>query len=118
MAYTNALSSIVHHDRLFKKIPPFEDNFKSKLNIFKEQILIHHNIDKTCTSDIQEIKNILTEHKNSPVEFARKNQFVICSEDYKIKTIDIHKIQNYLNKAKIFIQVIDNIISKNESIFR
>ena len=118
LAYTNSMAAILYYDRLFKKIPPFNDTFESKFNIFKARCIERHGLDNNYLIDMQDIKNTLLEHKKSPIEFARKDKFVICSENYKMKTIDLNVLSEYINKAKVFIQEMDNIVSKNERIFR
>jgi len=66
---------------------------------------------------VGEIKDIIMQHKKSPVEFTRNDSFVICSEDYKMKTISLEKMRNYISKSKIFMQNINNIINKNQQIY-
>lgn len=117
LAYTNAMSAILYHDRLFKQIPPFNDTFESKFNMFKTRCIGKHKLDKVHLMDLQEIKNIIQEHKASPVEFAKKDKFVICSDNYKMKTIELNDLNAYINKAKVFIGQMDTIVGKNERIF-
>ena len=118
LAYTNAMSAILYHDRLFKKIPAFNDTFESKFNLFKARCVDEHKLDKSYLIDLYDIKSTILEHKKSPVEFTRKDKFVICSEDYKMRTISLTELANYINKAKVFIQDMDNIVSKNDGLFR
>lgn len=118
LAYTNAMGAILYHDRLFKKIPPFQETFESKFNMFKERCVIRHNLDKGHITDIQNIKDIIVEHKKSPVEFVRKDRFVICSDSYRMRAIGVNEIADYINKAKLFIQEMDDIVCENEGIFR
>ena len=118
LAYSNAISAIIYHDRLFKKVPPFQDNFESKFNIFKERSIITHKLDKSYLQEIQDLKDILSEHKKSPLEFSRKDRFFICSDNYHMKSVGINEITKYLSKAKIFIEEVDNILKKNERIFK
>ena len=118
LAYTNAMSAILYYDRLFKKIPPFNEAFESKFNTFKARCVEKYNLDKTYLIDMQDIKNTISEHKKSPIEFARKDKFVICSENYKMRAIGLNELSTYINKAKVFIQEVDNITSKNDGLFR
>ena len=118
LSYTNSVAAILYYERLFKRIPPFQDTFESKLNMFRERCLLKYNIDKSYLTEIQDIKDIIIEHRKSPVEFKRKDQFVICSDNYRIKSISINDIKNYINKAKVFIEAMDNIVSKDEGLFR
>ena len=80
--------------------------------------MIKHNIPNIYTKLIQDVKNIILQHKKSPVEFIRKDQIVICSENYQMQVIDLNKIKDYIYKTKTFVQLMDKIVSKNEHIFR
>ena len=118
LALTYAMSSILYYEKLFKRIPAFTDNFESKLNIFKERCVNKYNIDRVYLTLLQNIKNIMIEHKKSPMEFERKGKFVICSNSYRLRTITINQIKEYITKTKEFVQLSTNIVSKNEEIFR
>jgi hypothetical protein len=118
LAYTNSIASLLYFERLLKRIPPFQENFDSKFMIFKETCVLKYNIDKSYIVDIQDLKNIIIAHRKSPVEFARKDRFVICSDNYKLKTISVDELKKQIDKAKLFIQEINNITSKDEGLFR
>jgi len=116
LALTNALGSVLYYERHFKNIPPFQDNFSSKLNMFILRCIEKHNINKDYPTHIQDIKEIIVQHRKSPVEFTRKDSFIICSEDYNMRSISLGQITDYLKKTKLFIQEASNIVSKNENI--
>jgi len=118
LAYTNAIGSLLYFERVFKRIPPFQDNFESKFMMFKEMCVQKYKIDRNYIADIQDLKNIILSHKKSPIEFTRKDRFVICSNNYTLETISISNIKKYLDKAKLFIEEINNITSKDEGLFR
>ena len=118
LALTNAMSSILYYERLFKRIPAFNDNFDSKFTIFRTKCVDRLNIDKKYIKLISEIKEIIVEHKKSPVEFERNNKFVICSSTYRMRTISIEEIKKYITETRMFIQEANNIVSRNEGIFR
>lgn len=118
LALTYAVGSILHYERTFKKIPPFQDNFSSKFNMFRAKIVDKYKINSDYVDFIQDVKDIILQHKQSPVEFVRKDRFVICSDDYKMKTISIENMREYLNKTKSFIALASTIVSKNEEIFK
>lgn len=117
LALTNTMAAVLYYERLFKRIPPFLNNFESKFNMFRLKTAIKHNIDTSYLTLMQDVKDIILEHKKSPVEFARKDRFVICSDNYKMKTITIDKIRDYIAKTKLFIEEADKIISKEEHLF-
>ena len=113
LSMANALVSVLYFDRMYKRIPAFAESFEGKFNAFKQHCVHRYDIDKSYIGDIQEIKNIIIEHKKSPVEFVRKDRFVICTEKYKIRTLGIADIKSYLSKAKLFIEGMENIVNKN-----
>lgn len=114
LAYTNSIAALLHYERLYKRIPPFrDDSFESKFNMFRERCVIKHKIDKSYLTEIQDIKDIIVAHRKSPVEFKRRDMLVICSDNYRMKTIGVYDLQKYLDKAKVFIEAIDIIIVEN-----
>jgi len=118
LALTYGMSSLLHYERLFKRIPPFADNFAGKFELFKDKCLEKYNIDNEIVKIMQDTKEIIVAHKKSPMEFPRKETLVICNGDYRMKTISANMIKDYVEKAKLFIKNISTIVSKDESIFR
>lgn len=118
LAYANAMSAVLYQDRVLKKIPPFKNNFESKFHMFRQRCVDRYKIDRNYVIEMQNLKEIIVEHKKSPVEFVRKDRFVICSDNYKLKTINLEEIKSYLKKAKLFIGEVITILSKNEGLFR
>ena len=116
LALTNTMGSVLHYERLFKRIPPFHDNFSSKFNLFKEYAE-KENIDVGYLRLIQNMKNIILKHKKSPVEFTRKDQFVICNGSFKLHTISVNELKDYVSKAKSFLSNTESIISGNGEMF-
>jgi hypothetical protein len=117
LALTNAIGSLLHYERTFKKVPQFEDTFISKFRVFKENCAKKYKIEESNISLIQEIKDIVLQHKKSPIEFTRKDSFVICSDDYIMQTITLEKMKTYILKSKSFLQKISNIIERNNQIY-
>jgi len=117
LALTNAMSSLLYYERLFKRVPPFAENFEAKFALFKEKIAPRFNIDKQYLNLIRDVKEVIVEHRKSPVEFVRNDRFVICNSSYKMRTISIEQIKKYVAQSKLFVNMINDIVSKNESIF-
>ncbi|RMF06793.1 hypothetical protein D6764_01435 [Candidatus Woesearchaeota archaeon] len=118
LAITNGMASVLYYERLFKKIPPFHDTFESKYNMFVAKIIPRYNIDKKILKIIAEVRDTILEHKKSPVEFARKDSFVICSDNYKMKKITIEELKKYISETKKFLEQMNSITRKNEEIFK
>jgi len=118
LSLTSAMASVLYYERTFKNIPPFVDNFENKFRLFKEKCVPKHSLDKAYVETITEVKEAVIAHRKSPIEFARKENFVICSDNYKLKTITIEQIKKYIDLTKTFLKETSVIISKNERIFR
>ncbi|MBL7054443.1 hypothetical protein ISS05_01655 [Candidatus Woesearchaeota archaeon] len=116
LALTNAMGSVLYYERLFKRVPPFHDNFSSKFNLFKEYAE-KKKVNEEYLKLIQNTKSIIVKHKTSPVEFARKDQFVICNGSYKTHTISVNELKDYIAKAKSFLRQTQDIVSENENLF-
>ena len=110
---TYSMASILLYERLYKRIPPFTETFDSMFTMFKARLTRRYHINIEYITLIQEVKKILEEHKKSPVEFARKGKFVICSDTYKIKVVDADLIKKYINKAKLFVIEAENMVKTN-----
>ena len=37
LAFSYGIGSVLHYERLFKRIPPFPDNFASKFELFRDK---------------------------------------------------------------------------------
>ncbi len=118
LALTNAMASVLYYERTFKSIPPFVDNFENKFRLFKEKCAPKYDLSKKYADAIAEVKEAVLAHRKSPIEFARKENFVICSDNYKLKTITIEQIKGYIDLTKTFLKETTVIVSKNERIFR
>ena len=111
------VSSLLHHEKLFKRIPPFHDTFPSRFEIFKDKMIPKYELSPKYVKLIKDVGSIISEHKKSPVEFARKDKFVICSPSYSLKTIDTNLVKKYIFETKVFVDNVNKIVSKHEGIF-
>ncbi|NQU98149.1 hypothetical protein HQ533_01670 [Candidatus Woesearchaeota archaeon] len=117
-ALSNAMSSLVYYERTFKRIPQFQDTQESKFNVFKDRLVERHNINKEYLRLIQEVREILLEHRRSPVEFSRGDRFVICSSNYRMKTISVEDIKKYIAKTRLFVADMERLVSRDAGIFK
>jgi len=118
LAMTSSMGSVLHYDLLFKRVPLFNDNFEDKFRLFKDECAKRYSINQEHLALLREIKDIIVAHKKSPVEFSRQDRFIICNGSYKMKTISISQLKMNIEKAKEFIEVNNNIVNKDEHIFK
>jgi hypothetical protein len=118
LALTNAMGALLYYERLFKRVPPFHDNFESKMNLFREKCTARYKLSRDYLLLMREVKELVMEHKRSPMEFARKNSLVICSESYQLRTVSLDQIKKYLGKTKDFVREVELIVSQNDGMFK
>ena len=109
LALLNGMNSILEYERLYRRVSALPESLELRLNIF-EAISKRYDITGEELNLIRSIKNILQRHKNSPVEFSRPGKFVICADDFKMKTVSVEEIKQYLILAKGFLRKVDGII--------
>ncbi|MEK6948822.1 MAG: hypothetical protein AABX34_01280 [Nanoarchaeota archaeon] len=112
LAFNYSLTSLLYYERHFKRIPPFQDNFSLKLQLFKDECAERYGIGNEQLKAMQELKEILIAHKKSPIEFPRKESFMIFNESYEAKTLTQDLLKDYIKKAKLFIKKLSTIIRK------
>ena len=111
-----SVDSLLYYERLFKRINIFGDSVDERLSIFKH-LAQKHQLDPQFLKTIFELKEIIREHKNSPMEFARKDKFIIYTEKHELKTISQESIKKYVAVARSFAEEIARLTGKNERIF-
>ncbi|MFH1026150.1 MAG: hypothetical protein V1764_05670 [Nitrospirota bacterium] len=118
LALTNAMSSVLYYEKFFKRIEPFPENFESKFAIFQQECVKKYNIDKSYILLIRDVKDFIFEHRQSAVEFVRKDRFVICTDNYQMKAVSVDQIKRYIGITKNFLQETARIVSRDEEILR
>ena len=113
-ALENAMSAALEVERVFKRVPPYSDNFESKYSVFKNKLVKKNPKFKEGHDLLRELTDIKNAHKQSPVEFSREGKFVICNERYDLKTVDVSALKKYISKAKVYIE--QSIILINASV--
>lgn len=106
LSLTNTMAAFLHFDQKYKRVPMFQDNFESKFDLFRQKAESYR-VDRGYLVMIQEIKETIVAHRKAPVEFRKKDQLVICNEQYQFKTINTEKMQDYIDKTRDVIRRLD-----------
>ena len=112
-SFEYSIDTILAYERELHLISVAPQEFQAKFNLFKFKSRRRNNIPVELTKTIDEIQETLDLHKESPMVFQRGNKFVICSNNYMLKTISINDIREYLTKNMEFIRLVDNIVKFN-----
>ena len=112
----HTMAAVMHYDRMFKKIPPFHDNFSSKLNHFRNTSARLHKMERFVPF-LLKVNELFERHKISPVEFTKNNSFIICDDNYNLRAVTVNDLKQFIDDAKHFYQEADKITRINEEIF-
>jgi hypothetical protein len=113
-----AMTSLLEHERLFKRIPQYPDNFDSKLLIFRDKIVPKYKINISHVKLVMELKEIAKAHSSSAVEFSKDKKYVMASEDYELRTLTSNDLKKLILKAKLFVDEMQRLTQQNDGIFR
>lgn len=103
-AVINCMNTLLEFDLLYKRIPHIPEAFKERLRLFKETSSKRYSISRETIILIADLQELVEKHKASSMEFVRKDKFVIASQDYRLRTLDIKKVKEFVEKTKMFIK--------------
>lgn len=106
-ALCEIIDMAVYYEREEKNIPPFHDSFEVKLNVFKMQLAQKYGVKPSSIAFIIDMKQIIDAHKSSPIEFSRKDSFVICDERYSMTTVDTLQMKKFIDDARYLFTLVD-----------
>jgi len=113
IALSEAISASVYFERNKKQIPIFHDTDEGRLEVFQSKIAPKNNISEKSIELIEEINEIISEHKKSPMVFSREKNFVIAGDEFKkLKILNAKEVKELLVKAKLFIVDVNNKFGK------
>lgn len=110
LALSNAMSSVLYYERFFRRIDNFKDDFNNKFYSFKYNIVNRYHINTEYIMLIQDMRNMMLEHKKSPMEFSKGDKFIICSNDYRYRTVSADEMKKFISMSKQFIQDMVRIV--------
>ena len=110
LSMTQALSGFLAHERLFKRIPHYNDEPESELNFFKLKVFNKYGFEQHYVDLIDRLRDILQAHDAAPVEFSRDKNFVIASSNYDLKKISPEDLKKDIKTCKDFIREVEDKI--------
>jgi len=106
----NGMESVLYYERLYKRLPVIPGSFEYEVELFKDRCIDRYNIDRRFVLLIKDMKSIVDTKKKGPIEFARRDKFVLCTEDFNTRVLDLQKIKNYLADTKEFMEKVNKVV--------
>lgn len=89
------------------------DNFQSRFDSFK-RVATGYGFTHEDNGLIAELDELITAHRESPVEFPRKDHFIICDDKYDFMKISLEDTKKYLFRATLFVEKADVAVKKGD----
>lgn len=105
-----SIEALLYYERLYKRIKTYPDDFISRFDTFKLRVAERYGINKESLLLVFDIHNFVETRKKSPIEFARRDKFIVCNHEYCIQSIDYKTTKSFLNQTKMFIAKINSIL--------
>lgn len=83
-----------------KEIPPFGDTSNAKLTAYKMHLAKKRGVTPVDFMLISELQELVQQHQTAPVEFRRKEAFIIADEGYSLHTLTAEKTKTYIERTK------------------
>lgn len=110
-AVSAGIDALLEHEA--DRVPqPLPQTFEARLALFHQHLAPHYAIPRGFLRFVGELRETIKEHEESPVEFARKESFVICDEGYRVKTLTVEQLTKYLERAKAFIAFMEEKVKE------
>jgi hypothetical protein len=112
-ALVKSIEAILEYDQLYKRISLLPQDPQLRFEVFKTKSAKRYNINDLDLDLIEDLREIISYHKKSPLEFVRKDKYVLYLNNLRIKTIDFKKIKEDLEKVNTFLKKV-NLIFEDE----
>lgn len=108
-AFTKICNWLVYYQREYKQVPSLTKigTFQAFLEAAKK-----YNFDKSLIRSMCEVKEVSKLHRESPVEFKRRDCYVICNKDYDTKVVKLRDIQKYISDTKRLMLLVDRLTNE------
>lgn len=95
----NCINAILNYEYLYKRIQIYSDNGEN-IRTFANKCAKSYNLNNEQIKKILEILELNKRHKQSAMEFVKKDKIIILSDNLRTQILDIRNIKEYLLLAK------------------
>ena len=110
LALLHGMDAALEYERHYRRVLPLASNFDLRFEVFKKRVVGKHGFSNQEADFIAEIKILADEKKGASMEFIRGGKFIICSENYNMKTLSVEEIKKYLSTTKNFLVKVNGMI--------
>ena len=101
------INTILNYEYLYKRIRLYKEN-KENLQTFMNKCAKNYGLTNEQIKKINEIITLNQKHKQSAMEFVKKDKIVILSDSLGTQTLDLLKVKEYLLLTKELLMKINS----------
>ena len=106
-----AMDAILMYEKLYKRISLYPEDFKVKMDMFRDSIARRYDIKREHIVLIHDLKKFLDERKSSGTEFVKNDKYVFFSQKQELKNLDLNLLKQNLNMSKEFLRKVNGILT-------
>jgi len=113
-ASSAAIEAVLEQRRYYKKLEAFPRTFGAMTDIWLREIREKHNFERKHAEFLKKISEIRNSITASTMRFRRKDKYILTSDVYDLKVLDLESIKKYLNIAKDFVDKSEIIVKEED----
>ncbi|MFH0752596.1 MAG: hypothetical protein V1914_03260 [archaeon] len=103
IVFLKCMDALLYHERMYKRINPVKGDFDSEMRVLKGHCFKRFGFPDSVAQMIVEVKSLAEKKQDCSMEFARKDQYVLCSDRYKMDFLNIRNVRGYVDGARKFL---------------
>ena len=111
---TFAMDALLEYDLYYKRITNVHPEFKEKMRLFKQSSARRYNIPPDAIALIMDVQELMEKRRSSSMEFVRRDKFVIASNDFRLRSLDLKKVKDYVERTKMFINKVNHLLKPSD----
>ena len=113
-ALDKGMRAVLEFDYLYKRIQFVPTEFQNRISLLRQYASKRYSFSPEIFTTMQDIEEIVARRRESPIEFIRRDRLVIASADYRLKTVTLEKIKQYVQSTKTFISKVNEIMQTSD----
>ena len=105
-----AVEAMLEQQRYYKKIEAFPHNFLAMVDLWTRELQLKYDFERKYTDFLRRIQEVKHAMDTSSMRFRRQNKYILTSDVYDLKVLDLETVKKYLIIAKDFIDKSEELI--------
>lgn len=106
-----AMDAVLLYERMFKRVSPYTSDIQTRIDVFKTKCAERYNFNRATLVMMMDIYRLMEFQKKSAMQIAKTDKLVIFEDDYRMKSITIESVKNYMALSKPFIEKTNKVLA-------